>query len=228
MNQKRVTETNDSPKFPTSFTSPATATNGGLIISLTDTIHIFLTEASTDSHLSKDLRDLSSSLIMHSTIPCQSLKTIWFGSRRETRPDLSSLLSGANFIFTSPKPREKSEDLKVRLKRLEEAAERKAYQELVKDVTPKKDVEEPFSSYKDQLGFGLHVVLTMFTGYLLGYAAFRALFGSSPAMNAAGGILGLVGAMLVETFLFILRASYQDRPSPTGSSSSTLKIKKNQ
>lgn len=48
----------------------------------------------------------------------------------------------------------KSEELKARLKKLEEMAERKAYQELVKDITPKKDVDEPFSSYKDQLGFG--------------------------------------------------------------------------
>lgn len=29
---------------------------------------------------------------------------------------------------------------------------------------------------------GLHVVLTMFTGYLLGFAAFRALFNQNPAM----------------------------------------------
>lgn len=29
---------------------------------------------------------------------------------------------------------------------------------------------------------GLHVVVTMFTGYLIGYAAFRALFSHSPAM----------------------------------------------
>ncbi|KAL3619460.1 hypothetical protein CASFOL_037030 [Castilleja foliolosa] len=75
----------------------------------------------------------------------------------------------------------------------------------------------------------LHVVVTMFTGYLLGYAAFRALFGSSPITSAAGGILGLVGAMLVETLLFIVRASNQDRLSPSsGSSSSRLNIKKNQ
>lgn len=48
----------------------------------------------------------------------------------------------------------KSEELKARLRTLEELAEKKAYQELVKDIAPKKDVEEPFSSYKDQLGFG--------------------------------------------------------------------------
>ncbi|KAL3645548.1 hypothetical protein CASFOL_010728 [Castilleja foliolosa] len=222
-----VTETKDTLKLSTNLPPPATG--GGLIITATDDIRTFLTAASADSHLSKDFRDLSSSLIINSTVPYKSLKTIWFGSRRETRPDLSSLLHGSNFIFTSPKPREKSEELKVRLKKLEELAERKEYDELVKDITPRKPVEEPFSSYKDQLGFGLHVVVTMFTGYLLGYAAFRALFGSSPAMSAAGGILGLVVAMLVETLLFIVRASYQDRRSPSSSSSpSNLKIKKNQ
>jgi len=48
----------------------------------------------------------------------------------------------------------KSEELKARLRKLEDLAERKAYQELVKDIAPPKDVPEPFSSYKDQLGFG--------------------------------------------------------------------------
>ena len=33
-------------------------------------------------------------------------------------------------------------------------AERNAYEELVKDITPKKTTDEPFASYKDQLGFG--------------------------------------------------------------------------
>ena len=33
-------------------------------------------------------------------------------------------------------------------------AERNAYEELVKDITPKKTADEPFASYKDQLGFG--------------------------------------------------------------------------
>lgn len=47
-----------------------------------------------------------------------------------------------------------SEELKARLRKLAEIAEKKAYEELVKDIKPKKDVDEPFSSYKDQLGFG--------------------------------------------------------------------------
>lgn len=38
---------------------------------------------------------------------------------------------------------------------MEELAERRAYAELVKDIAPKKGDEEPFSSYKDQIGFGM-------------------------------------------------------------------------
>lgn len=49
---------------------------------------------------------------------------------------------------------DQSEELKARLRKYEEAAERKAYKELVKDITPRRDESEPFSSYKDQLGFG--------------------------------------------------------------------------
>lgn len=48
----------------------------------------------------------------------------------------------------------KSEELKARLRKLAERAERDEYRELVKDILPKNDATEPFSSYKDQLGFG--------------------------------------------------------------------------
>lgn len=105
---------------------------------------------------------------------------------------------------------------------------------------------------------GLHVALIMFTGYLVGYALFRALFRHDPIMvfagylfnlraillisdisntviysainffflsfsqSAAGGILGLVFGMLVETLLFIIRSSnYDNRSSPS-------KLKKSQ
>ncbi|KAK7244698.1 hypothetical protein RIF29_39523 [Crotalaria pallida] len=183
----------------------------GLVISTTDSIRDFLTGASNDPNLSDELRRTSSDLLSQSKVPYPPLRAVWMASHPSTRPDLTRLFSGTRFVLSTPKPREKSEELKARLKKLDEIAERKAYQELVKDIAPKNDVvDEPFSSYKDQLGFGLHVLVTMFTGYLLGYAAFRALFNHSPAMNAAGGILGLVGAMFVETFLFIIRSSYLD------------------
>lgn len=53
----------------------------------------------------------------------------------------------------------KSEVLAMRLKELEDLAERNAYQELVKDIPPQKAVNEPFSANKDQLGLG-KVLLT--------------------------------------------------------------------
>uniref|UniRef100_A0A2N9GAM4 ATPase, vacuolar ER assembly factor, Vma12 n=1 Tax=Fagus sylvatica TaxID=28930 RepID=A0A2N9GAM4_FAGSY len=200
------------------------ANPAGLVISTTEAIRSFLSTATNDPHLSPELQQIASDLFSQDNVAYKSLRALWFASKPSTRPALIQLFSGSNFIFTSPKPREKSEELKARLKKLEELAEKHAYEELVKDIIPKKDVTEPFSSYKDQLGFGLHVVLIMFTGYLVGYAAFRALFDNSPVMNAAGGILGLVGGMLVETLLFIIRTSNQDRRSSAVAS----QLKKNQ
>lgn len=204
----------------TSSTSAA-----GLNLSNTDAIRSFLISASGDFTLSSVLRQSASDLASQPSVSYKSVRSIWFASDPSTRPDLLRLFSGSVFVFYSPKPREKSEELKARLRKLQEVADRKAYAELVKDIAPRKGTDvEPFSSYKDQLGFGLHVVVTMFTGYLVGYAAFRALFSHNPVMNAAGGILGLVGAMLVETLLFIIRASNQEKRS----SPPTSQLKKNQ
>ncbi|CAI9290957.1 unnamed protein product [Lactuca saligna] len=203
----------------------ATATPG-LIISKTETLQLFLSTSINNPHLSPDLRQIASSLSLRpSSVPYKSLRSIWLASDPSTRPALSAVVTGSHFILNSPQPREKSEELKARLRKYEEAAERKAYKELVKDITPKRDESEPFSSYKDQLGFGLHVALTMFTGYLVGYYTFRALFGHSPVMHAAGGILGFVVGMLVETVLFMIRTTSQDRKQTTFTAS---KVKKNQ
>ncbi|KAG2280717.1 hypothetical protein Bca4012_049143 [Brassica carinata] len=200
----------------------------GLILSATEPMRSFLALACDDHRLSEELRDIASDLRPRNTVPYKLLRAIWTGSDPSTRPDLLGLFSGSGFVFTSPKPREKSEELKLRLLKLRDIAERKEYAELVKDITPRKQ-EEPFSSYKDQLGFGLHVGLTMFTGYLVGYASFRALFNRNPALSAAGGILGLVLAMLVETLLFIIKTSKDDQIQSSKSSSSfTPTTKKNQ
>ncbi|CAL9243315.1 unnamed protein product [Arabidopsis halleri] len=67
--------------------------------------------------------------------------------------------------------------------------------------------------------------LKEFTGYLVGYASFRALFNRNPALSAAGGILGLVLAMLVETLLFIIN---QIQSSKSFTPSFTPTTKKNQ
>ena len=54
-----------------------------------------------------------------------------------------------------------SDELKARLEKLREMQERREYAELVKDVAPKEDNTEPFSSYKDQLGFGTYIIFML-------------------------------------------------------------------
>ncbi|OVA02918.1 ATPase [Macleaya cordata] len=198
--------------------------HSGLIVANNEIIRSFLSSAKTDPNLTDELHQIASNLFSQTSIPYKSLRNLWSESLPSTRPNLLHLFSGSNFVLSSPKPREKSKELQERLKKLSDLAERKEYKELVKDITPVETTNEPFSSYKDQLGFGLHVGLTMFTGYLVGYATFRALFNHNPVMNAAGGILGLVFAMLLETLLFIIRTSNQGPVS----SSSTSKLKKSQ
>lgn len=211
-----------SPALPTAGDNSGT---GGLVVKNNDTIRAFLLLASANEQLlPEQLRDLASDLSSQGSVPYRSLRSVWSSLPASTRPSITGIFSGAEFVFASPKPRVKSEDLKERLRKLSEMAERKEYEELVKDVVPKKEEAEPFSSYKDQIGFGLHVVVVMFTGYLVGFASFRALFNHSTVMNAAGGILGMVCGMLLETVLFILRASGKDMLS----SSSASKQKKQQ
>ncbi|XP_039000515.1 uncharacterized protein LOC120126373 isoform X2 [Hibiscus syriacus] len=155
----------------------------GLVITLTESIRSFLLSISDDPRLSQELQELALALSSATDASYKQIRSLWIQSDVEARPGLISLFSGSNFVFASPKPREKSEELKERLRKLKEQAERREYQELVKDITPKKNVHEPFSTYKDQIGFGLHVALIMFTGYLVGHFAFRALFNHSPIMN---------------------------------------------
>ncbi|RZC44505.1 hypothetical protein C5167_037470 [Papaver somniferum] len=193
----------------------------GLIIPNKEFIKSFLTSAKSDPTLTHELRQISSTLLTQHSIPYKSLRQIWSKSLPSARPNLLHLFSGSSFVFSSPEPREKSKQLQERLKKLSDLAERREYKELVKDISPVEQTDEPFSSYKDQMGFGFHVAVTMFTGYLMGYAAFRALFNHNPVMNAAGGILGLVFAMLLETLLFIIKTS-SNEPGSLSSDASKL------
>lgn len=62
-----------------------------------------------------------------------------------------------------------SEELKARLRKLAERAERDEYRELVKDIMPKNDATEPFSAYKDQLGFGKFSIFSGMTSLTLSH-----------------------------------------------------------
>ncbi|KAK9932551.1 hypothetical protein M0R45_019784 [Rubus argutus] len=101
------------------MSSDSPTSGPGLVISTTKPIFSFLISASTDPQLSKELQQTASNLSSKPNVPYNST------SRSE--------LSG-------PKPKEKSEELEARLEKLAEMSERNAYAELVKDVTPRKDI----------------------------------------------------------------------------------------
>ncbi|CAI5962223.1 unnamed protein product [Closterium sp. NIES-65] len=143
------------------------------------------------------------------------------------RPDwlLHEVLQGCQVLLPAPpEPPKKSAELEARLAALKEAEEQRRYRELVRDVVPKGakgrgagggvDDEEDFggqggssylASYREQLGFGMHVVGVMFTCYLLGHFAASALIKDQPALHPVGGAVGLIFGMLLETTLFIIQ-----------------------
>ncbi|KAL6008380.1 hypothetical protein ACLOJK_033889 [Asimina triloba] len=172
---------------------------GGLMVASNDTFRSFLISASLNPEISQSLRESASHLSHQPSIPYKTLRNIWSSSPPSSRPPLRHLFDGSDFIFTSLKPREKSEELKARLMKLAELAEKKAYDELVSDIKQRKGNDEPFSSYKDQIGFG-------------------STLSFSPNWNAAGGVVGLVFAMLLETVLFIIRTSSPNVPSQLANS----------
>ncbi|KMZ62013.1 hypothetical protein ZOSMA_49G00810 [Zostera marina] len=205
----------------------SSSSGDGLIVENGDRIRSFIRSVAGDfssSDFTEEIRRLASEIVSQKSVRYRDLRKIWSLCPSSKRPTLSELFYGTTFVFSSPKPREKSEELKARLSKLQDLADRKAYRELVKDVVPKEKTTEPFSSYKDQIGFGLHVILIMVTGFLCGYAAFRALFNHSVVMNTAGGIFGMVFGMLLETVLFMIRTSAMD----SAPSRSRMKSKKRQ
>ncbi|KOM45113.1 hypothetical protein LR48_Vigan06g041900 [Vigna angularis] len=121
-----------------------------LVISTTSLIRVLLFAASKDGSLSDELRQASSDLLLQSEVPYAPLRAAWMASDPSTRPEFFwAPVSSSPALIP-----ERSEELKARLRKLEDLAEWKEYQELVKDIAPPQDVLEPFSSYKDQLGFG--------------------------------------------------------------------------
>ena len=86
-----------------------------------------------------------------------------------------------------PPERIRSASLQKRLARLRSAQEAAQYQALVGDVTRAERAErgkERFGTYRQQLGFGVHVLVMMGTGYAFGYTVSRS-FGSSLAVVRA-------------------------------------------
>jgi hypothetical protein len=86
--------------------STGTATPG-LVVTATDPIRSFLSSAAASPDLAADLRDLASALSSAPAVPYRSIRAIWCADSSPARPPLRQLLQGAQFVLSSPKPREK-------------------------------------------------------------------------------------------------------------------------
>eukprot|EP00898_Chlorokybus_atmophyticus_P007961 jgi/Chlat1/8166/Chrsp76S07614 len=143
---------------------------------------------------------------------------------------LHEITAGSRVVLKSPAPREKSPELVERLEQLRTAAEDRAYAAMVSDVpgagmaTPEntamrggeggegdQDVEL-LGTYRQQLGFGMQVIVAMGTLYMLGLYVGRRLFDDA-ALQYLVGVVGLILGMLAETCLFIIRQARLDEKS---------------
>ena len=53
--------------------------------------------------------------------------------------------------------------------------------------------------------FGLHIIIGMVFGFLAGYLLARTVYGGSQTVRIVGGIVGMVGTLIMEVVLYIVR-----------------------
>eukprot|EP01018_Ginkgo_biloba_P023371 Gb_39407 [translate_table: standard] len=160
----------------------------GLVLQKNPAIREFLVGAASSADTeSSEIRSSAGKYALEDAVPYTVIRDIWVQMAPSERPQFCSLLAGITFVLASPKPREKyyqmilkswafaftdeldtckylqSKELKDRLQRLHEVADKKAYDMLVRDVTLKNEDKEYFSSYKDQLGFGNALPFELFS-----------------------------------------------------------------
>mmetsp|Transcript_25603 Transcript_25603/g.35356 ORF Transcript_25603/g.35356 Transcript_25603/m.35356 type:complete len:225 (+) Transcript_25603:129-803(+) len=127
----------------------------------------------------------------------------------EEGPWLHLIISDSQAVFKPPPQRIKDPAHAVKMDQLREQESIRKYGEMTSDVDARETKEantESFSSYKDQLGFGVHVIVVMFTLYLVGVHVGKSI-SSEPIVELAGGLVGCIFGMFLETTLFIIRSN---------------------
>eukprot|EP00892_Ulva_mutabilis_P010704 jgi/Ulvmu1/8005/UM004_0241.1 len=125
--------------------------------------------------------------------------------------NLREICRGSGLALEAPRKREVSPEFKEELEVRRKAAEQRAYDALVEDVTGAETKSRMHSEYlptmKLQMSQGVHIAVTMGLGYALGSQFGAALSTQNPLMKPLGGVVGLIIALVFETTLFIVRAN---------------------
>lgn len=125
---------------------------------------------------------------------------------------LRTLCRGSGLVLSKPsRPvATQTPEFLAHMAELRKKQEQRQYDAMVHDVLTAERAAEAarhrFSSYRGQLSLGLHIVVTMAACYTFGHVAGKTVLRGRMRPEAAGALLMTVG-LLVESVLFILRAT---------------------
>ena len=132
-------------------------------------------------------------------------------SRTSENNFVNTLLHGSSVEFPSfdqaaPLLDPKQEMRKTRLK---QRVQERAFARLVSNVDTRQAHERHFragAAVSLRAGsFGIHIIIGMICGFLAGYLLARVAYGGGQTVQIIGGIVGMVGTLIMEVVLYIIR-----------------------
>jgi len=174
-----------------------------------------LHQASTSSDIPVEMRTQAGELLSNKeAIPWKMLHGLCATLREASTdstagPWLHKIAADGGLDLKPPPPKTKNPELVARLQKLRVLEEERKYQDLTSDVDFKERTAketEHFSSFREHIGFGTHVIVVMFTLFLLGHHAAKH-FSELQIIHITGGLVGAILGLMVETLLFIIRTS---------------------
>jgi hypothetical protein len=125
-------------------------------------------------------------------------------------PSLRQLLKGSAIEFSSPKASVGADPSQVRRKAaLLRRKEQREYDRMVENVDPKQRttlaIRRGAAVSVKRASYGAHILLGMFLGFGAGYMLAKSVYGGSDTVQFVGGIFGMVGTLMLEVTLYIVR-----------------------
>lgn len=185
-----------------------------LELKLTDRLRQLLRTAASNESLDQELAHEASQAASAEHVSWSLLRKVAAAMRTDGQgpPWLHEECQGSEPVLASPAARVRSDELKARLVKLQAAADQKRYDSMVHEVTKvERDAEAlregGMRTYKQQLNFGVQVIVMMGSFYAMGHIV-AAFVTERLAVRAAAGLAGLILAMMAETILLIMRTEY--------------------
>jgi uncharacterized membrane protein YeaQ/YmgE (transglycosylase-associated protein family) len=177
-----------------------------------------LTEAITDALTSESLSDAERTSLQEALDPTSggasldALDAVDLVLRQTSKNvSVDTLLRGSSVEFPAFDQSAPSIDPKQELRksRLKQRVEERAFARLVSNVDNRQAHERQFragAAVSLKAGsFGIHIIIGMMCGFLAGYLLSRVAYGGGQTVQIIGGIIGMVGTLIMEVVLYIIR-----------------------